>query len=127
MRKAVFAGKASKGEGPYSQAIISRGYIYVSGQGPLDPETDEIVGTTIEAQAELTLLNIRNILEAAHSSMDEVIKVNVYLANMHDFDRFNEVYKRFFNAPFPARTCIEAGLGEIWVEIDAIAEIPERR
>jgi 2-iminobutanoate/2-iminopropanoate deaminase len=125
MRKAVSAGKASKGEGPYSQAIVSRGLVYVSGQGPLDPENDEIVGVTIEEQAELTLRNVQYILEAANCSMDDVVKVNIYLADINDFDRFNEVYKRFFNAPLPARTCIEAGLGQILVEIDAIAEIPE--
>lgn len=123
MRKAVYASKASQGEGPYSQAITSNGFVFVSGQGPLDPETDRIVGKTIEEQAEVTLRNVQSIVEWAGSTMDDVVKVSVYLANMQDFDRFNIVYRRFFNAPFPARTCVEAGLGEILVEIDAVAEI----
>ncbi len=125
MRKAVLTSKASVGEGPYSQAIISRGYLYVSGQGPLDPVSDAIIGTTIEEQAEYTLQNIKHIVESAGSSMDDVVKVCVYLASMKDFDRFNSVYKTFFNHPMPARTCIEAGLGDIMVEIDAIAEVPQ--
>ncbi len=124
MRNAVLTNKASAGEGPYSQAIISRGYVYVSGQGPLDPETDAILGTTIEEQAEHTMQNIKHIVESAGSSMDDVVKVCVYLASMKDFERFNSVYQRFFSHPMPARTCIEAGLGDIMVEIDAIAEIP---
>lgn len=124
MRQAVYAGKASKGEGPYSQAITANGFVFVSGQGPLDPETDEVVGGTLEEQAELTLENVRNILEAAGCSMDDVVKVSVYLASMGDFDRFNAVYRKFFSAPLPARTCVEAGLGDILVEIDAIAAIP---
>ncbi len=127
MRKAVFAEKASKGEGPYSQAIVSRGFLYISGQGPLDPETDAIVGTTIEEQAELTLQNIQYILEAAGCSLDDVVKVGVFLADMADFERFNLVYRRFFASPMPARTCVEAGLGGILVEIDAIAEMPDAR
>lgn len=126
MRTSVRTSKASAGEGPYSQAILSRGFVYVSGQGPLDPATDAVIGETIEEQAEATLRNIRHIVESAGSSMEDVVKVCVYLANMSDFERFNRVYRRFFSDPMPARTCVEAGLGDIMVEIDAIAEIPER-
>lgn len=124
MREAVFASKSSKGEGPYSQGIIANGFVFVSGQGPLDPETDQVVEGTIEEQAELTLNNVKGILEAAGCSMNDVVKVGVYLASMDDFERFNTVYRRFFGKPYPARTCVEAGLGDILVEIDAIAAIP---
>lgn len=124
MRKAVYAGKASKGEGPYSQAIVANGFVFVSGQGPLDPVTDEVKGDTIEEQAELTLRNVQNILEAVGCSMDDVVKVGVFLADMNDFDRFNAVYRTFFGDLLPARTCVEAGLGSIRVEIDAIAVMP---
>lgn len=123
MRKAVFTSAASKGSGPYSQAIIAGDTVYVSGQGPLDSETGAVMGVTIEDQAELTLKNIQNILEAAGSSMDEVVKVGVYLSDMSLFERFNHVYLRFFSQPMPARTCVEAGLDGILVEIDAIAKL----
>ncbi len=125
MRKAIYASKASKGEGPYSQAIISRGFVFVSGQGPLDPQSGAIVGQTIEEQAEVTLRNVQYIVESAGCTLDDVVKVSVYLASMQDFDRFNAIYRRFFSTPMPARTCIEAGLGDILVEVDAIAEVHE--
>lgn len=123
-RKSVFAPLASAGDGPYSQAIVSNGFVFVSGQGPLEAGTGRIVGDTIEDQADLTLRNIELILEAAGTSMDEVVQVNVFLADMGLFGRFNEVYKRYFQAPMPARTCVEAGLDNILVEIDAIASLP---
>ena len=125
MREAVTTGKSSKGDGPYSQGIIANGFVFVSGQGPLDPKTGAVIGDTIEQQAELTLENVRNIVEAAGSTMDDVVKVTVYLANMRDFNAFNEVYKRFFNRPYPARTCVGAELDDILVEIDAVAKIPQ--
>jgi 2-iminobutanoate/2-iminopropanoate deaminase len=123
MRVPVVAPRASKGDGPYSQGIVAGGFVFVSGQGPLDPETGEIRGESIEEQADLTLRNIQHIVEAAGSSLDDVVKVTVYLAEMSDFNRFNEVYKRYFSAPMPARSCVEAGLDNILVEIDAIASI----
>ncbi|MFC5651100.1 RidA family protein [Paenibacillus solisilvae] len=121
MRNPVVAPRASKGSGPYSQGILAGGFVFVSGQGPLHPETGEIIGESIEEQADLTLQNIEHIVEAAGSSLDDVVKVTVYLADMSDFDQFNEVYKRYFSAPMPARTCVQAGLDNILVEIDAIA------
>lgn len=124
MRKAVYNPKAT-GEKAYSQAIVSHGFVFVSGQGPLDPETGAIVGSTLEEQAELTLRNVKDIVEAAGCTMDDVVKVNVFLASMNDFERFNEVYRRFFNSPLPARTCVEAGLDDILLEVDAIAELYE--
>ncbi|WP_127588596.1 Rid family detoxifying hydrolase [Paenibacillus koleovorans] len=124
MRKAVTTDTASKGDGPYSQAIISNGFVYVSGQGPLTPGTNQIVGSEVKEQAAVTLQNIKLILEAAGCSMDDVVKVNVYLASMKDFAAFNEVYVQYFSAPMPARSCVGAELDDILVEIDAIAEIP---
>ncbi|MDF2670198.1 MAG: reactive intermediate/imine deaminase [Paenibacillus sp.] len=125
MRKSVHAPLASAGDGPYSQAIVSNGFVFVSGQGPLEAGTGNIIGTTIEEQADLTLRNIQHIVEAAGSSMDDVVQVTVYLEHMSDFNAFNEVYKRFFRAPMPARTCVEAGLDNILVEIDAIASVSQ--
>ena len=124
MRKAIQTSEASTGDGPYSQGIIAGDFVYVSGQGPLDPQTGDIIGSTIEEQTELTLANIQNILEAAGCTMEDVVKINVFLASLKDFERFNSVYVQFFNQPMPARTCVEAGLGNIMVEIDAIALLP---
>lgn len=127
MRKAVYSEKASEGEGPYSQAIVSRGFVFVSGQGPLDPKSGAVVGNTIEEQSEATMLYVQYILESAGCTMNDVVKVSVYLSSMLDFERFNSIYVQFFNAPLPARTCVEAGLGAIMVEVDAIAVIPGGR
>jgi 2-iminobutanoate/2-iminopropanoate deaminase len=121
MRKAVRTGEAYAGDGPYSQAIVSGGFVFVSGQGPLDLE-GRVVGDTIEEQTDLTLRNIERILESAECSMDDVVKVNVILADINDFTRFNAVYRTHFQEPMPARTCFEGGLDQILVEIDVIAK-----
>ena len=111
--------------GPYSQAIIHNGLIYISGQGPVDPKTNQVTLGTIEEEAGLTLQNIRIILEEAGSSLGKVLQVTVYLTNIKEYGRFNDVYKEYFKEARPARTCIQAaklpfGIG---VEIDAIAYI----
>ncbi|MCQ6560463.1 Rid family detoxifying hydrolase [Paenibacillus mendelii] len=127
MKRQIITANAAQGDGPYSQCMISRGIVYVSGQGPLHPANDEIIGSTIEEQADRTLQNLRSIVLAAGCTMEDVVKVNVFLADMNDFARFNTVYKQYFSAPFPARTCVEAGLDGILVEIDAIAHVPEEK
>ena len=124
-KKAFQTDKAAVTGGPYSQAIIHNGLIYVSGQGPINPQTNQIVLGTIEEEAEMTLENVRTILEEAGSSLDKVLQVTAYLLNMKEYNRFNEVYKRYFKIDPPARTCVQAGklpFG-IRVEIDAIAYI----
>ncbi|THF84498.1 Rid family detoxifying hydrolase [Cohnella fermenti] len=120
MRREVNAKEASIGSGPYSQAIKAANMLFVSGQGPLD-ERGAIVAGDIEAEARLTMDNIKAIVEAGGFAMDDVVKVGVYLADLADFDRFNAVYTTYFKGPYPARTCVEAGLDGIKVEIDAIA------
>ncbi len=124
-RKAFQTDKAAVTGGPYSQAIIHQGLIYVSGQGPVDPRTNELKLGTIEEEAELTLENLRIILEEAGSSLDRVLKVTVFLIDMEEFSRFNEVYRRYFQKDLPARTCIQAAKlpGAFRVEIDAIAAL----
>lgn len=121
MRRAIRTSDASAGDGPYSQAIVSGGFIFVSGQGPLDVD-GRVVGDTIEQQTEHTMRNIERILQAGGCSMDDVVRVNVILANIKDFSRFNAVYRTFFLEPMPARTCFEGGLDDIKVEIDVIAK-----
>ena len=124
-KKVFETDKAAVLGGPYSQAVIHNGLIYVSGQGPIDPQTNELTLGTIEKEAQLTLENIRIILEEAGSSLDKVLQVTVYLLEMKEYGRFNEVYRRYFQTDLPARTCVQAGklpFG-IRVEIDAIAAV----
>jgi 2-iminobutanoate/2-iminopropanoate deaminase len=115
--------KAAVTGGPYSQAIIHNGLIYLSGQGAVDPETNELRLGTIEEEAELALTNVKIILEEAGSSLENVLRVMVYLLKMDEYGRFNEVYRRYFPENPPARTCIQAGElpFETRVEIDLIA------
>ena len=108
-KKAFQTDKAAVTGGPYSQAIIHNGIIYVSGQGGVDPQTNEIKLGTVEEEAELGLKNLQIILEEAGSSMDKVLTVTVYLLDMEEYTRFNEVYKKYFKKQRPARTCIQAG------------------
>ena len=115
--------KAAVTGGPYSQAIIHNGLIYLSGQGPIDPISNQVIHGTIEQETELTLENIRIILEEAGSSLGNVLQVSAYLLNMREYGRFNEVYRRYFPEDPPARTCIQVARlpFDIHVEIDAIA------
>ncbi len=124
-KKAFETDKAAVLGGAYSQAVIHNGLIYLSGQGPIDPQTNEVTLGTIEKEAELTLENIRIILEEAGSSLNKVLQVTAYLLDMKEYGRFNEVYRRYFQADLPARTCVQAArlpFG-IRVEIDAIAAL----
>lgn len=123
MRTPVLTDRAPKPVGPYSQAIVSGDLIFVSGQGPLDPATGKYTPADVRAETRRTLENVKAILEAAGSSLDKVVKCNVYLRDIKDFAAMNEVYATFFSGPAPARTTIQAGalpLG-ISVEIECIA------
>ena len=124
-KKAFETDKAAVTGGPYSQATIHNGIMYLSGQGPIDPRTNQAVLGTVEQQTELTLENIRTILEEAGSSLSKVLQVTAYLTNMREYGRFNEVYRRYFPENPPARSCIQAARlpFDIRVEIDAIAYI----
>lgn len=112
--------------GPYSQGIVDDGTIYVSGQGPVDPESGEIVGDTIEEQTERTLQNIEAILDAAGASLGDVRKATVYVRDMRNYDAVNEVYGSHMSAPYPARTAVEVDdlPIDIGVEIDVFASAP---
>jgi 2-iminobutanoate/2-iminopropanoate deaminase len=122
-KKALETDKAAIPGGPYSQAIIHNGIIYLSGQGPIDPQTNQVVHGTIEQETELSMENIRIILEEAGSSLSNVLQITAYLVNMREYGRFNDVYKRYFPKEPPARTCIQAARlpFDIRVEINAIA------
>ena len=123
MRKPVITDKAPKPVGPYSQAIIEGDLIFLAGQGPGNPSTGELARGDVKLETRQTLENVKNILEAAGSSLDKVLKCNVYLRDINDFAAMNEVYASFFTAPFPARTTIQAGAlpGGIAVEIECVA------
>ncbi len=124
-KKVFQTDKAAVTGGPYAQAIIHDGLIYVSGQGAIDPETNQIKLGTVEEEAELALINLKTILEEAGSSLQKALKVTVYLLDMDEFSRFNVIYRKYFGEHLPARTCIQAAClpFETRVEIDAIAHI----
>ena len=117
--------KAAELGGPYSQAVIYKDMIYLSGQGAVDPSTNLARAGTIEFETKWALENIKIILEEAGSSLDNVLQVSVYLLDMREYGRFNEVYRQYFKEPLPARTCVEVkklpfGLR---IEMDAVGHI----
>lgn len=109
MRQAVQPPGAAPPSAPYSPAILEAGFVFVSGQGPLDPRTGEYLKGDVRSETKRVFENIKSILEAAGSSLDKVVKCNVYLREINDFAAMNEVYATVFAAPFPARTTIQAG------------------
>jgi 2-iminobutanoate/2-iminopropanoate deaminase len=123
MKKTIATEKAPKAIGPYSQAVVHNGVAYISGQIPLDPETGQIVEGDVVAQAERVLENLRAVLEACGSSFDQVLKATVYVKDMGDFPRVNEIYARYFPANPPARATVEVARlpRDVKVEIDLIA------
>lgn len=123
-RQVVSTTNAPNAVGPYSQGIIANGFVYTAGQGGVNPATKTLV-EGISEQTRQTLENIRAILEAAGTSLGNVVKCNVYLADMNDFAAMNAVYATFFPADPPARTTIQAAalpMG-LLVEIEAIATL----
>lgn len=112
--------------GPYSQGIKDGDRVYVSGQGPVDPETGEVVSDDVGEQTTQTIENLAAILEAAGTSLDDVLKANVYVTDMDDYETVNEVYAEYMSEPYPARSAIEvADLPiDIGVEIEVVAAVP---
>lgn len=122
-REVISTSGAPQAIGPYSQAVKAGNLVFVSGQIPIDPETGEVVGGGIEEQTARVLQNLQAILEAAGASLKDVVRTTVFLADLADFGKMNEVYGRFFPENPPARTTVQAaGLPRgVRVEIDAIA------
>lgn len=123
MRDVIATKEAPAAVGPYSQAIKANGFVYTAGQIPLDPATGKMVEGDIQAQTHRALQNLQAVLEAAGTSMANVVKTTVFLQNMDDFGAMNEVYARFFPQMPPARSAVEVarlplGAG---VEIEAVA------
>ena len=125
MKKVVRTTEGPTPQAPYSQAIIANSLVFVSGQGPIDPKTGEIILGDIKDQTRLVLDNIATILKAAGSSLDKAVKCSVFLRDIRDFEAMNEVYKTYFKENPPARTTVQAGdiFGGIGVEIDCIATL----
>ena len=112
--------------GAYSQGLRVGDFLFVSGQGPLDPDTGKIVGETVEEQTGRVLENIRAILEAGGATMADVVKVTAHLSDLALFERYNKVYASYFPDPKPTRTTVGSQLLGILVEIDAIAYVGEK-
>ncbi|HDZ36603.1 MAG TPA: RidA family protein [Thermococcus sp.] len=124
MKETVFTERAPKPIGPYSQGVVAEGrLLFVSGQIPIDPETGELVEGDIEEQARRAIENLLAVVEAAGGSAENVVKVTVYLMDMADYARFNEVYEHYFSSSKPARAVVEvSNLPKgVAVEIEAIA------
>lgn len=124
-KTAIQTDKAAELGGPYSQAIVHRGLIFISGQGAIDPITNQVKSGTIESETRLALENIKLIMAEAGATLNDILKVSVYLADMKEYGRFNETYRGYFQEPMPARTCVQVrrlpfGLR---VEMDAVGSV----
>ena len=124
-KKVISTEAAPKAIGPYSQAIVNGGIAYLSGQIPLDPKTGQIVEGDIVQQTERVFENLKGVLEAAGATFDSVLKTTVFLQDMADFTRMNEVYARYFPKDPPARSTVQAARlpRDVRVEIDCIAAV----
>ena len=122
-KETISTTAAPQNDSPYSQGIVSEDLVFISGQGPTDPDTMDPVEGDIGDQTERTIQNIVGILEAADATLDDVVKTTVYLDDMNDYDAMNEVYGEYFDENPPSRVCIEAARlpNDISVEIEAVA------
>jgi 2-iminobutanoate/2-iminopropanoate deaminase len=125
MKRIIATEEAPQAIGPYSQAVVSSGLAYLSGLIPLDPATGQIVEGDIAAQTVRVLENLKAVLAACGSSLDQVLKTTVYLKDLGEFGRMNEVYARYFPAAPPARSTVEVARlpRDARIEIDAIARV----
>ena len=124
MRKTVTPERGPAPGGPYSPAVVANGFVFVSGQGPVDPASGEMPDAFVD-QVRQTLTNLQTVLEAAGSSLEDVVKVNAYVTDLTRFAQFNEVYREFFPHDPPARTTVGAALLGFLVEIDCVAQLGE--
>ena len=125
MKQNIATGNAPKAIGPYSQAIVVNGVAYLSGQIPLDPATNQLIEGGIEQQTERVLENLKAVLEACGASLGSVVKTTVFLRDMGEFPKMNEVYSRYFSTDPPARSTVQAARlpRDVGVEIDCIAVV----
>lgn len=125
MKKAVITDKAPRAIGPYSQAIISNNLVFSSGQIPIDPATGNLETGPIEKQAHLVFKNLAAVLEAARSGLEKTLKVTIFLKDMDNFARVNEIYSQYFKEVFPARSAVEVARlpKDVDIEVEAIAYV----
>ena len=125
MKEIISTDKAPAAIGPYSQAVKVGNLLFTSGMIPINPETNTLVEGGIEVQAERALQNVKALLEASGTSMDKVVKTVVFIKNMDDFAKVNEIYAKYFTSDFPARSCVEVARlpKDVLIEMEAIAEI----
>lgn len=123
MKKTISTERAPKAIGPYSQAVITQGFAFLSGQIPLHPETGQLIEGDVTSQTERVIENLRAVLDACGSSLASVVKTTVFLKDMSDFPKMNEVYSRYFGENSPARSTVEVARlpRDVRVEIECIA------
>ena len=123
MANVISTDKAPAAIGPYSQAIEVNGMIYTSGMIPIDPSTGELVTGSVEAQEEQAISNWEPLLAASGSSIEKAVKTVVFISNMDDFGKINEVYAKHFKEPYPARSCVQVARlpKDVAIEIEAVA------
>lgn len=122
--KQISTDKAPAAIGPYSQAIKVGNLLFCSGQVPIIPATGEIP-KGVEAQAEQALTNVKNLIESAGAKIDNVVKTTVFIKDMNDFGKINEIYAKYFTEPYPARSCVEVARlpKDVLLEVEAIVEL----
>ena len=125
MKTIISTPKAPAAIGPYSQAVLVNGMLFTSGVIPIDPETNTLVQGDVEAQARQAIGNLKNLIEASGSLMEKVVKTTVFIKDMNDFGKINDIYKEFFTSDFPARSCVEVARlpKDVLIEIEAIAVV----
>ena len=123
--KIIETDRAPAAIGPYSQAVVAGGILYVSGQIPLDPATGEIVEGGLVAQTNRVMENLKAVVEAAGGEVGSIVKVTIYLTDMQQFATVNEIYGTYFSAPYPARACVEVSAlpKGVEIEMDAVAHL----
>lgn len=121
MSKVISTDKAPAAIGPYSQAIEVNGMVFTSGVIPVDPQTG-VIPATIEEQANQAFSNLKNLIEASGATIDKVIKTTVFIKEMKDFGKINEIYATYFKEPFPARSCVEVARlpKDVMLEVEAV-------
>lgn len=122
MQKVISTDKAPSAIGPYSQAIEINNMVYTSGVIPVEPASG-VIPEGVEAQAEQAFKNLCNLVEASGSKVENIVKTTVFIKEMNDFARINEIYKTYFKEPFPARSCVEVARlpKDVLLEVEAIA------
>ncbi len=125
MNEAITTDKAPQALGPYSPAIKAGGFVWCSGQIPIDPAANAVTATTIEDQTRQVITNLKHVLEAAGAGLDKVVKTTVFITDLNDFAALNAVYAEMFGETKPARSCVQVARlpKDVKVEIEAVAAL----